>query len=93
MRIRGRAIEYFGNFATIDAGWQILLLLFTNPLIEEDELLSDLRICLRLSEATLKRCLRYAEYEGFITKTPIGGTHISLTDKARTRVEEVFTDA
>jgi DNA-binding MarR family transcriptional regulator len=92
MRIRGKAKDTLGNFATLDAGWQLLLYLFTNPPIDRDEALSNLQIHLGFSETTLKRCLRYAESEGYVLTTPNGGTDISLSDQARAKLEQVFAD-
>jgi hypothetical protein len=92
-RIRGKAAQSFGDFATLDAGWQILLHLFSNPLAERDKLLSDLRARFGFPEATLNRCMRYAESEGFVLTTPLGGTNINLIDQARAKLEEVFAAA
>jgi DNA-binding MarR family transcriptional regulator len=93
MRIRGKAVATFGNFSSLDAGWQILLYLFSNPPTDRDKALSDLRIHLGLPETTLARCLRNAESEGLVLTTPIGGTDICLSDQARAKLEEVFADA
>ncbi|MFM9851457.1 MAG: hypothetical protein ACKVOJ_01435 [Sphingomonadaceae bacterium] len=93
MRIRGKAAATFGNFSSLDAGWQILLYLFANPPTDRGKALSNLRIHLGLSEITLARCLRYAESEGLVLTTPIGGTDICLSDQARAKLDEVFADA
>jgi DNA-binding MarR family transcriptional regulator len=93
MRVRRKATDIFGNFATLDAGWQLLLYLFSNPPIDRDKALSNLRIHLDLPIATLTRCLRCAESEGFILTAPNGGTDISLSDQARAKLEQVFAES
>lgn len=93
MMIRGRAAEYFGEFAALDAGWQILLCLFSNPQVERTAILSELRRRLGVPESTLKRCLHYAELKGFVLALPNGGTKVHLSKKAQAQIEEIFADA
>lgn len=96
-RVRGKAAEYFGDVAAVDPAWQILLRLFSSDLEGLQPNRDGLLAGSNCAETTMERCLIYLEGKGHVTTNSCDGpstaNNISLTQKARAALVQIFAEA
>ncbi len=97
LRIKSAANKEFGDIATIEQGWQILLYLFSNHLKGSPTKYSEIRKFLGYPESNTNRCLQYHQARGFVVvregSEPDREINVRLSDHALAKLETIFADA